>query len=134
MRRPSTRISSTAGSTLTPIVKMVLSLTVTRPSAMSFSAARREAMPACDNTFWRRVVRVAPFTAGSLALEHLCPQADQLQDICVRGRTIHFGMRDQLAEQHVNVGSLSTQAFTEDCGLGSGNHRIAAAVKQKQSC
>jgi hypothetical protein len=35
-----------AGSALTPISRIVRPLTLTRPSAISFSAARREATPA----------------------------------------------------------------------------------------
>src|SRR3954469_19692714 len=51
MRLPSTRMSSRAGSALVPSSRTVVPLTVTRPSSISCSAARREAMPACDKIF-----------------------------------------------------------------------------------
>src|SRR5215510_6852345 len=54
MRRPATRISSTAGSALVPSSRAVEPLTVTRPSTISRSPARREATPARDRIFWSR--------------------------------------------------------------------------------
>src|SRR6185436_17725220 len=47
-------MSSVSASALVPISSTVLPLTVTRPSAISFSAARREAMPAWDRIFCSR--------------------------------------------------------------------------------
>src|SRR5687768_7748657 len=54
MRTPSTRMSSVVTSALVPISRTVSPLTVTRPSAITCSAARRDAMPARDRIFWRR--------------------------------------------------------------------------------
>src|ERR1041384_3320285 len=64
MRRPSTRMSSVAGSAFVPISVTAWPLTVTRPSAMSFSAARRDARPACEMIFWRRMFTLlsSPFS------------------------------------------------------------------------
>src|ERR1700754_2844333 len=54
MRAPSTRITETSGSTRVPISVTTRSSTSTRPSMIIFSATRRDAIPACDNTFCRR--------------------------------------------------------------------------------
>jgi hypothetical protein len=44
-------MSSCAGSALVPISVTVSPFTVTRPSAISFSAVRRDATPACEMSF-----------------------------------------------------------------------------------
>src|SRR5205085_64177 len=56
MRRPSTRMSSCAGSALVPSSRMVSPLTVTRPSTISCSDARRDATPARDRIFCSRSI------------------------------------------------------------------------------
>ena len=49
------------GSALVPSSRTVAPLTVTRPSSISCSDARRDATPACDRIFWRRsTLSVAP--------------------------------------------------------------------------
>ncbi len=53
-RAPSTRITETSGSTRVPSSVTIRSSTSTRPSRIIFSATRREAIPACDNTFCSR--------------------------------------------------------------------------------
>ena len=50
-RRPSTLISSAAGSAFDPSSVTVLPLTVTRPWVMSVSAVRRDATPAAERIF-----------------------------------------------------------------------------------
>src|SRR4029077_107503 len=50
----STRITDTSGYTRVPSSVTTLSSTSTRPSRIIFSATRRDAIPACDNTFCRR--------------------------------------------------------------------------------
>ncbi len=57
MRRPSTRMSSRDGSALVPNSRTVWPLTETRPSASSCSEARREATPAADRIFCKRITR-----------------------------------------------------------------------------
>src|SRR5215203_6038898 len=54
MRRPSTRMSSSEASAFVPSSRTVVPFTVTRPSSISCSDARLEAIPACDRIFWRR--------------------------------------------------------------------------------
>ena len=53
-RAPSTRITDASGSTRVPSSVTIRSSTSTRPSRIIFSATRRDAIPACDNTFCRR--------------------------------------------------------------------------------
>src|SRR5215207_9279994 len=53
-RAPSTRITDTSGSTRVPSSVTIRSSTSTRPSRIIFSATRRDAIPACDNTFCKR--------------------------------------------------------------------------------
>ena len=57
-RRPSTLISSTDGSAFDPSSVTVLPLTVTRPCVISVSAVRREATPAAERIFCRRIIVV----------------------------------------------------------------------------
>src|SRR3954454_7467009 len=54
IRAPSTRITDTSGSTRVPSSVTIRSSTSTRPSRIIFSATRRDAIPACDNTFCKR--------------------------------------------------------------------------------
>src|SRR5438105_2233952 len=54
MRRSSTRISSVCGSALLPSLRTVWPFTETRPSTISFSAARRDATPAVERIFCSR--------------------------------------------------------------------------------
>src|SRR5687767_5619039 len=55
-------MSSACGSALTPISRTVRPLTDTRPSSISRSAARREATPACERIFCRRMAEGPLFT------------------------------------------------------------------------
>src|SRR4051812_44291815 len=59
MRRPSTRMSSASGSAFVPSSRAGVPLTVTRPSSISCSEARREATPACDRIFCSRSISTA---------------------------------------------------------------------------
>lgn len=70
-RRPSTRMSSCAGSALVPMMRTVSPFTITRPLAISFSAARREATPALARIFWRRSCMVLA-QAEARALRTFC--------------------------------------------------------------
>src|SRR5437016_10076737 len=54
MRRPSTRMSSREGSAFVPRARSASPFTVTRPSSINCSLARREATPAWERIFWRR--------------------------------------------------------------------------------
>ena len=63
----STRISSIAGSTFTPNSRMTRPLTLTRPSAISFSASRRLATPARASTFWGRSSTRGSYTSSRAA-------------------------------------------------------------------
>src|SRR5438552_3058023 len=67
MRRPSTRMSSCAGSAFVPSSVTVAPFTDTRPSSINFSLARRDAMPACDSIFCSRSI------AGSNPILLSCP-------------------------------------------------------------
>src|SRR5687768_3720512 len=57
-------MSSVARSALVPISRTTSPFTVTRPSAMTRSAARREAMPARDRIFWIRSCMEGFYRAG----------------------------------------------------------------------
>src|SRR6188474_2406999 len=114
-------MSSAAGSALTPISRTVVPLSVTRPSAISFSAARLEATPACDRIFCRRrtpellftlpcshfsvrvpgSVHVLSGTDGKCELlrQYVRPKADELPCIHRAGVGVDAGVRDQSAEQ-----------------------------------
>src|SRR5688500_5809618 len=65
-------MSSTSGSAFVPSSLTVAPLTWTRPSSMSFSAARREAMPAAEMIFCNRTcIRPILF---EMRLQHLRPR------------------------------------------------------------
>ena len=68
IRRPSTRTSSAAGSALAPGIDTTAPLTVTRPSRISDSAARRDATPAAAISFCSRTPSGA---AGGLIVANL---------------------------------------------------------------
>src|SRR5437867_10785825 len=57
-------MSSRAGSALVPSSRIVAPFTVTRPSSISCSDARREAMPACDRIFCRRSISPTLYHEG----------------------------------------------------------------------
>ena len=65
MRAPSTRMTSRSGSTLLPCSRTISELTSTRPSLMSTSHARREAIPAAAKTFWRRTPSAGSVTGAA---------------------------------------------------------------------
>src|ERR1700730_11162885 len=52
-------MSSRAASAFVPSSRTVVPFTVTRPSSISFSEARREAIPACDRIFWIRSMAIS---------------------------------------------------------------------------
>src|SRR5688572_4455487 len=113
-------MSSAAGSALTPISWIVRPLTLTRPSAISFSAARREAIPAWERIFWSRI------TARSLSQE-ACPERDQLPGIRSGGRAVDLGMRDQVAQQQMHVRTLAAQVVIQERRLRRRDDRVVVA-------
>src|SRR6187402_1945544 len=122
-------MSSAAGSALTPISRIVWPFTETRPSSISFSAARRDAIPACDRIFWRRIpselftlpcshfsVRVhvrfrfrfreVRTRTGELLLDNCCPEVHQLEGVHCRCVFVHAGMCDEPTQQHPGPDAL----------------------------
>src|SRR5688500_18797781 len=127
-RRPSTRMSSAAGSALTPISRIVWPLTETRPSSISFSAARREAIPAWESSFCSRTP-VRSFTA--LLFDDRGPEADELQCLHRAGLGIQAGVRDEPAQQHLRPDAFQFEMIRQEDALGGRNDVVVMPVEQE---
>src|ERR1051326_2466941 len=88
-------MSSRDGSAFAPSAVTVTPLTLTRPSSISFSLARRDATPACDRIFCNRST-VSPS-------QQVAPERREIHDIADVRRLIGFGMRDQTADEQPHL-------------------------------
>src|SRR6266567_6382660 len=105
MRLPSTCTTAVSGSIRRPISVTTSPSTMTRPAAISSSAARRDATPAWASTFWSRT----PFGVGS----DIVDRVHFWQEGSDRGQILQRGQSESLEEQF--GGSVENAA-----GLGVG--------------
>src|SRR6478752_301770 len=94
-RAPSTRITDTSGFTRVPSSATTRSSTSTRPSRIIFSATRRDAIPACDNTFCKR-------TPSESAIS-LLVYVERYRLVTRRGAAVEFHETRFLAEGFAQV-------------------------------
>src|SRR5262245_22651853 len=107
-------MSAVEGSALTPISRTVRPLTVTRPSSISFSAARRDATPACDRIFWSRMP-CESFT--SLLFDHRRPEIHQLDRVHCSCVFVHAGVCDEPAQQDLRPHPFQPEVVREEHAL-----------------
>ena len=143
-------MSSRDGSALVPSSRTVVPFTVTRPSSISCSDARREAMPACDRIFCRRSTHWSTTkVTKSRSLKYrfvLC--ASRLRDFvsivtsrspqkpasCSTSFDVHravgLGVRDEAAQQQPHR-RVAAQIRGEVFGFDRGDHVVFEAVEEE---
>src|SRR5688572_4627063 len=114
MRRPSTLIASFAGSALVPSSRTVWPFTITRPSRIICSDARRDATPAAERIFCSliktsRPQDPRPKTQDSVFHER-APETGEAPDFRGCCGAIHLGVCDQTTQQAVDA-RFSFQMF-----------------------
>src|ERR1700730_12530840 len=152
-RRPSTRTSSCTGSALVPSSRTMAPLTLTRPSRINCSLARRDATPARERIFcsrsWlsrsfapstRPLVSFVPcplwsfvffvsMVSGSLR-QRGPPQPGEPQGLADAQRATHVRVRDQVGDEQPHR-RMPPYLVREVFGLDSGDHVIVDAVQEK---
>src|SRR5436190_5379260 len=137
MRRPSTLITSLLGSAFVPSSSTVSPFTMTRPSRIIFSEARRDATPALDKIFCNLLSTISNLNPDPrseirnprseiLVFHYVSPELRQPPDFRGRRRAVDFGVRDQSAEQAFDVG-LALEMFGQQHRLDRGDHVVIHA-------
>src|SRR5215210_5440629 len=100
-------MSSFAGSALVPSSRTVVPLTVTRPSSISCSDARRDATPACDRIFCSRSIIAFPQSCNPTILQCMRKLTIAIDGPSGAGKgTVARAIADQLGYRHIDSGAM----------------------------
>src|SRR4029453_12936889 len=116
MRRPSTLITSLSGSAFVPSSRTVSPFTITRPSRIIVSEARRDATPAVDRIFCRRIMPGLGTWVLGLVFHDVPPELRQSPHFGGGGGPVDFGVGDEPAQQPFDA-RLAPEVFRQEHGL-----------------